>query len=99
MPVIFDTETTGLDKTDEVIEIACVDIDGNVLLDTLVKPTCRVSDGARAIHGISDDQLTHAPLIDEIAPLIQAELSDRLVLGWHFRSIPDSSDSHCGPEV
>lgn len=85
LPVIFDAETTGLDKTDQVIEIACVDIEGKVLLETLVKPTCRVSDGARAIHRISDDQLADAPLIDEVAPLIQAEVSDRLILGWNFK--------------
>ena len=39
-PVVFlDVETTGLDpKAHEVLEIAVVDIHGNILLDTKVKP-------------------------------------------------------------
>lgn len=84
-PVIFDTETTGLDKTDEIIEIACVDIEGNVLLDTFVKPTCAISEGARAVHGIGDDELADAPSIGDLVPDLQRIFSDRLVLGWHFK--------------
>ena len=32
-PVIIDTETTGLRNSDEIIEIAVVDIDGTVLVN------------------------------------------------------------------
>ena len=37
-PVYLDTETTGLEKTDEIVEISIVDDSGQVLLDSLVKP-------------------------------------------------------------
>jgi len=30
-PVYLDTETTGLNKTDEIVEIAVVDWDGSIL--------------------------------------------------------------------
>src|SRR5207249_12089207 len=36
--LILDTETTGLDDDDEVIQLAIIDMQGNVLLDTLAKP-------------------------------------------------------------
>ena len=83
-PVIFDTETTGLDKTDEVVEIACVDIDGNVLMNALVKPTCSVSDGARAVHGIGDDQLAASRSMGDLAPYLQRVFANRLVLAYGF---------------
>ena len=44
-PVIFDTETTGLDSDAEIIEISCITAHGSVLLDTLVKPTTSVPEG------------------------------------------------------
>ena len=40
--LILDTETTGLDAHDEVIQLGIVDMHGNVLLDTLVRPTVSV---------------------------------------------------------
>jgi DNA polymerase-3 subunit epsilon len=36
--LFFDTETTGVTDTDEILEIAIIDQDGNVLLDTYVTP-------------------------------------------------------------
>lgn len=37
--LILDTETTGLDSRDRIVEIAVIDLSGVVLLNTLVKPT------------------------------------------------------------
>ena len=52
--VFVDTETTGLSDNDEIIEIAVISEDGEVLLDTFVKHTSRVeiSKGARNIHAL-----------------------------------------------
>ncbi|MEZ4497878.1 MAG: exonuclease domain-containing protein [Thermomicrobiales bacterium] len=36
--IYLDTETTGLDRTAEIIDIALVTNDGAVLFNTLVKP-------------------------------------------------------------
>lgn len=59
----MDTETTGLSDDDEIIEIAVISEDGEVLLDTFVKHTSRVeiSKGARNIHGIKKRSLKNAP--------------------------------------
>ena len=37
--VVFDTETTGTGRNAEIVDIACVDLNGTVLLDSLVRPT------------------------------------------------------------
>jgi DNA polymerase III epsilon subunit-like protein len=50
--VILDTETTGLDNTAEIIEIAIINTHGNSLLNTLVKPKGKIPIEAYEIHGI-----------------------------------------------
>lgn len=55
--VILDTETTGLGKYDEIIEISIIDLDGNVMYDSLVKPNRRITYDAYKIHGISDEMV------------------------------------------
>lgn len=68
--VCLDTETTGLEPGREsIIEIACVEIvDRKVgaVYHTYVKPRCRVSEGAAAIHGIRDEFLRDKPSFKEI---------------------------------
>jgi DNA polymerase III subunit epsilon len=66
--VILDTETTGLNNTAEIVEISLIDSQGNVLLDTLVKPKrkMRSDNKAVAIHGITNEMLENAPKWDAI---------------------------------
>lgn len=59
--IILDTETTGLSKTDQVIEIAAVNGLGAVLLDCRIKPTVEINPHAQAVHGISAASLANAP--------------------------------------
>lgn len=60
-PTFLDTETTGLERSDEVIEIALVDFDGQVLLDSLIKPSKPIPSSATKINGISNDMVLQAP--------------------------------------
>lgn len=53
-PVYLDTETTGLDTSDEIIEISIIDDDGSVLLETLVKPSKPIPAAATRIHGLTN---------------------------------------------
>ena len=68
--VCLDTETTGLEPgRDSIVEIACVEIvDRKVgkTWHTYVKPRCRVSEVAAAIHGIRDEFLRDKPTFKEI---------------------------------
>lgn len=58
--LILDTETTGLGGDAQVIEIAVVSMAGEVLFNSLIRPTVQVEPGAQAVHGISDVELESA---------------------------------------
>jgi DNA polymerase III epsilon subunit-like protein len=81
--LILDTETTGLDAHDEVIQLGIVDMQGNVLLQTLVRPTVPVGTEARAIHGITDEVLAQAPSFSHLHDTIAVLLENRSVLAYH----------------
>lgn len=59
--IILDTETTGLSKTDQVIEIAAINGLGAVFLDCRIKPSVNINPHAEAVHGISAASLIDAP--------------------------------------
>ena len=59
--LILDTETTGIGSQDQVIELAVLDTRGNVLLETLVKPSCPIDPAALRVHGLSEAHLARAP--------------------------------------
>jgi DNA polymerase III subunit epsilon len=75
---LIDTETTALDGV--VCEIAVVAGDGSILFHSLVNPECPVSEDARDIHGITDEELAIAPPLPEIWPTLQEALRDRATL-------------------
>jgi DNA polymerase-3 subunit epsilon len=81
--LILDTETTGLDDHDEVIQLAMIDMSGNVLLDTLVKPTVCVTPEARTVHGITDQALTNAPDFPDLYNAIAVLLGNHSVLAYN----------------
>lgn len=60
-PLFLDTETTGLDNFSEIVEICIVEHDGEILYESLVKPTRQIPFDAVRIHGISDPMVQNAP--------------------------------------
>ncbi len=79
-PLFLDTETTGLDDFDQIVEIAILDADGELLFHSLVRPTVAISEGAAAVHGITSDELASAPAWPEIYSQVRQLLKDRLVV-------------------
>jgi hypothetical protein len=81
--VVLDTETTDLDGV--VVEIAVIDAaTGQVLLDTLVNPDgVPVEPGARAVHGISDEELADAPRWADVVPDFLAAVDGRRILAYN----------------
>ncbi|MEN9532334.1 MAG: hypothetical protein RIQ83_1558 [Pseudomonadota bacterium] len=63
---ILVAETTGLDDQAEIIEISIIDQQGQVVLDTLVKPQKPIPADATATHGITNDMVASAPSWTEI---------------------------------
>lgn len=82
-PLFLDTETTGLENHAEICEIAVLDVDGAALVDTLVRPTQAIPDGARRVHGISDDDVRDAPTFAEVAPELREVLDGREVVVYN----------------
>lgn len=77
-PVYLDTETTGLERSDEIIEISIVADDGQVLFESLVKPRKRIPYDATRVHGITDMDVQGArawPIVwTEIKELLRGKL-------------------------
>jgi len=82
-PIYIDTETTGLDRTAEVIEISIVDFDGRLLLNTLVKPTQAIPLDAQRIHGINDEMIRTAPAWPVLWPQIREILYGRTIAAYN----------------
>ncbi len=78
--VVLDTETTGLDGKDQVIEIAVVDWQGNTLINHRIRPTVPIDAGAQAVHGISAADLEDCPTWPDIAAQVREVLEGRPVV-------------------
>lgn len=78
-PLFLDTETTGLHKTAEIIEVGVVDNAGRVVFASLVRPRRPIPADASAIHGITNEMVADAPTWQELWPELGALLQDRHV--------------------
>lgn len=78
--LIMDTETTGLDYDDQIVEIAICDMDGNALLNTKVFTEKPISVEASNVNGIYNEQLKGKPTISEINNNILDIIKDKIVL-------------------
>ncbi len=97
-PVYLDTETTGIGPNSEILEISIVDHDGEVLVDTLVKPRGKIDPGASRVHGISMEMLADAPGWDVVWPQVDTALKGRYVgiynLDFDVRMMQQSHQRH-----
>ena len=85
--IVLDTETTGTDARngDRLIEIGCVEllnhIPTGVTFHRYVNPQRAVSEGAFAVHGLSDAFLADKPVFSEIVADLRAFCGEsRLVI-------------------
>lgn len=81
--LILDTETTGLDDDDEIVDIAIIDMNGNVLLNTLIKPSKQISEEAAAVNHIKDSELINAPTITDVINDIDRIVSGKTILSYN----------------
>ena len=58
-PIFFDTETTGVDLDSEVIELAVVSHDGEILWNRLYKPMKKIPEFITGITHISEDMVAN----------------------------------------
>lgn len=79
-PLFLDTETTGLGPEDEICQIAIVDHRGNVVLESLVKPSVPIGVEAQRVHGITDEMVKGALTFCQVWPLVGELLAKRDVV-------------------
>lgn len=81
--VLLDTETTSLDGWP--VEVAVLDMSGRVLIDSLMRAPTPVEDSARAVHGITDEELRRAPAARRVLDQLAAVLVGKRVLAYNAR--------------
>lgn len=81
--VVIDTETTGLTENAEIIEIAIINMRGEVLLNTLVKPTQPIPPEVTDINHITDEMVADAPTWPEVYSRVKNIIAGRKWLAWN----------------
>jgi DNA polymerase III subunit epsilon len=77
--VILDTETTGLYDA-EIVQIGICDLDGKIVLDSLIKPTIPIPPEVIHIHRITDEMVKNAPIFRQQYSQIIESLKDKKVI-------------------
>ncbi|MEM1416799.1 MAG: 3'-5' exonuclease [Myxococcota bacterium] len=85
--VVVDFETTGTDsENDRILEVGLVGFDGGRVSfreGLLVDPGVPVPEEARAVHGITDEELKGAPRFHEVLPRIEELLAGRIPVAYN----------------
>lgn len=78
-----DFETTGFDG--DIVEASIVDPLGNILYDSLLRPACPISEGAMAVHHITEEMVSAAPCLNEEWPEISKRIKGRKLIAWNAK--------------
>ena len=91
--VALDSETTGLgragsrDTVPQFIELAIVEYDGspdgNVLMDTRLRPSIPIEAGAQKVHGIHQEDLLTSPAFSDVHGLLSEILAHRRIVVYN----------------
>ncbi len=81
--VLLATETTGLDGDAEIIDLALLDRDGAVLLDTLLRPQRPIPPVVSRVHGLYDHHVRAAPTFPAIWLRLRALLDGRTLIAYN----------------
>ncbi len=82
---VIDTETTGLGKTDRILEIGVVLVDGENIVqewETLVNPERDISNSS--MHGITSEIVSLAPIFSEILDEVSKLLTGRILVAHNL---------------
>lgn len=92
--VLLDTETTGLYEA-EIVDIAIIDVHGQPLVDTLIKPKKSIPNSASRIHGIIDEMVECAPTFPEVYESIRQAIEGQHVLIYNQNFDRPTLDYNC----
>lgn len=80
--VVIDTETTGLHNP-QIVQVAIIGSQGEVLLDAMVNPGCAIPPEATAIHGITNEMTCRAGSYYTYEPILDHLLSGTNILCYN----------------
>lgn len=94
--VIIDTETTGFDSHDEIIQIAVIDQDGETVFECLVKPEQTIAN--HRYHGITDEMVQDAPgfpaIHEQLTQALHGKTRVAYNLDYDGRMLNQACDKH-----
>ena len=100
---VLDTETTGLGRQDEIVQIGIVDKKGNPVMNELIKPTIPIPPGASRVHGIYDHDVEEAANFGDIYTELSKLLAGQIVIAYNMtfdrRMMQQSGDKYGLPEI
>jgi DNA polymerase-3 subunit epsilon len=82
---VVDVETTGFGRTDRIVEIGIVLVDGNEIIqewETLINPERDISNSN--IHGITADTVSLAPIFTEVVDEVSSFLDGRIFVAHNI---------------
>lgn len=81
---VLDTETTGLGESDEIVQIALVDGQGQAVLNQLIRPSIPIPPGAARIHGITDADVVNSPVFSSLYIKLSSLLAGETVIAYNM---------------
>ena len=82
--VVLDTETTGVFKDDEVIELSVLDSNANEIYHSFFKPGCPVRSEATSVSGIKTGDLKNEPVFKDEWPMVLKAIGNRRIAGHNI---------------
>lgn len=95
--VVLDTETTGLRRPAEIIDICVLNPVGETLLETLLYPRGPIPEDATAIHGLSKEMLYGSPEWPTVKRKLIETIQGKDVLVYNAKY--DRHMMHCSDEM
>lgn len=96
--VIIDTETTGLTRLDEIVQLGMISGRGQVLMDFIIKPTIDIKGEAMRVHNIGGLEVMDKPMFDDFLPKIRSYCRGRSVIMYNhefdYRMLAQSAEAH-----
>ncbi|MGD0078523.1 MAG: 3'-5' exonuclease [Sedimentisphaerales bacterium] len=83
--VILDTETTGIGRNDEIIQIGIIDLDGNNLLNQNIRPQKRktIPRDATNVHGLTMAELINCPVFSELKDVMKQAIGHKDIIAYN----------------
>lgn len=96
--VFLDTETTGIEEHDQVVEVAVMTDKGKLIFHKRFSPSTPITNEAKLLHGIDQASVEHCGAWPDHSEALEKALKDRHVVtlndGFTFRAIQQTAKAY-----